>query len=795
MGRGVASGHAGSPADPRNHFYWWVIGLAAVLGILLHESLFFGRGLVPADGVLSNPPWNSTNTPGNYLLADQFSVLLPQHEFMYQQFRQGHFPLWNPRLNCGVPNIASFNGALLFPVSLLLLPFDPFYAGGVAAFLKLFLAGWFTMLYLRLLGANDAAAFLSGLVFSLSGFMIVWLGHPQVNCAMWLPMLLYFVEKSFLADSGPPAGPLTGPAVRAAIGFAFAYGFMLLGGHPPTAIQITIVVLVYFIFRWMTYRRKPLRCVMLLAGALAVGCFLAAPQWLPFLEYYRHSSSAVASNDLQRWSERLTPNTLIHFLLPHLSGSPAEGFEDLPKLLGLGTLPNFNERTGYVGILPLLCALFAVTGRRCAFTFFYVALILGALLVIYGVPPMPDLLRVLPVLRDINETRLLLFVGFGLAVLAGLGWDNFSRWEDRCRTRWTVPGFWAAVGVAMFWLWNVIGHGFHELDSARRTFLVVQFFVLGGGLLASGVLMMKSTRWSWVPTLVCLGWTAADLLWFGMGYNPAIPRGHYYPKTPAIEWLEKDPSVFRIFGGGTTFIPNTAEVFGFDDVRGCDFMNVRRYEELITGRAGDFNFYAAASRIPPAFPLLNAKYLLFSKPLPMNPAWFDLVYSNEVFIYRFRACAPRVFLVSDYEVNRDPAANLARARAGNFDPQRLVLLEEEPLDMKKAGENTPVAADLAASVRITSYEPDEVCLEASAPRPEFLVLLDTYFSGWTASVNGQPARIYRADYNFRALIVPKGKATVRFVYRPHSFQIGLALAAAGLLVLGAAWFWSSKRAA
>ncbi len=163
------------------------------------------------------------------------------------------------------------------------------------------------------------------------------------------------------------------------------------------------------------------------------------------MEYYNRSSSGVVSAALQRWAERLTPNTLIHFLLPHFSGSPTEGFEDTATLLGLGALPNFNERTGYVGVLPLLFALFAVVCRRCKFTIFYLSLALISLLVIYGVPPLPAILCELPVLCSITQTRLLLFTSFSVAVMAGLGWDTFSRMKKRRKAMWVVLGFWCAV--------------------------------------------------------------------------------------------------------------------------------------------------------------------------------------------------------------------------------------------------------------------------------------------------------------------------------------------------------------
>ncbi len=784
---------ASSASKPRSHFFLWTIVLAAVLFIFLHESLIGGKGLVPADGVLHHPPWNQTERPSNYLLGDQYSTFIPQHEFVHQEILLGHFPLWDPYLDCGKPNLGSIQGALLFPINLVLMPLDPFYASGPAAFLKLFLAGLFTMLYLRLLGVSDTAAFLSGLVFSLSGFMIVWLGHPHVNCAMWLPLLLYFIEKSFLRLPGQTANVFSGEILRAWIGFAVTYGLVLLGGHPPTMVHLTILAVVYFLFHLTKYRRaQPFWRLGMFMGSLAMGFILAAPQLLPYLEYYQHSSTTMASAALHRWSTTLTPGSLLFFLFPHLAGSPTEGFEDLAKVLGLVDLPNFNERTGYVGILPLMFAIWAIAFRRCRFTWFYSLIIIASLLVIFGIPPLAAIISKLPVLCDINQTRLLLFVGFGVAVLAGLGWDTFRRRSERRKMLFATIAFWVTVSVVMMWVWSAVGPKFQELDESHRTFVLKQFLLLAGGVVASGVLVLWPGRWgNWLPPAVCLAWTAFDLLWFGMAYNPAIPRDRYYPSTPGIEWLRADHSVFRILGAGGTLVPNSAEVYGLNDVRGIDFMSVQRYEELMTGNSGDFVFYLYAASLPDALPLLNVKYLLLPRQMGLNPQFFELVYSDGMAIYKYNACEQRALAVFNTRVS-NPATILDEVRSGRFDPQQVLLLEEEPKVV--AGEETNIAeTNTNVSVRFTSYQADEVSIEASLPRPGFLLLLDAYFPGWIAAVNGQPTKIYRADYNFRAVALPAGKSMVHFVYRPKSLRLGMALSATGWLTLIGAWFWSRKR--
>jgi hypothetical protein len=498
---------------------------------------------------------------------------------------------------------------------------------------------------------------------------------------------------------------------------------------------------------------------------------------------------------MERWSFHLNFPSLLHFLLPNVMGNPVMGFEDLPGLLGWSETQNFNERTGYVGILPLFFAACAIALRRCKFTKFFFSLAIGSVLLIYGVPPFPALMRALPVLCDVNQIRLLLVLGFSVAVLAGLGWDEFSRMMTRRRTLIVAAGFCAIVGAALLWFWFVTGPKIHTLDSSHRAFLRRQFLILDGGMVLAVFLALWPARWKgWIPMVAGLSWTAFDLLCFGTGYNPAITRELYYPRTPAIEWLQKDDSLFRIFGDGWVLSPNSAEIFGLSDARGCDFMTVRRYEELMTGHAGDFFFCQLPEQFPKTFPLLNVKYILSPAALPLNPLFFELVYSKEISIYRFKPCQDRALLVYHYQVVPERAAVLDRVSADGFDPREVLLLEDPPAPARQALGDGTAGANAGGSVRIVSYESDDVRIEASLPRPGYLLLLDTYFPGWRATVNGEPAPIHRADYNFRAVWLPAGTSTVGFSYRPESLRRGLFLCAAGLMALAAAWFqpWQRK---
>ncbi|XWX03441.1 YfhO family protein [Aggregatilineales bacterium SYSU G02658] len=72
-----------------------------------------------------------------------------------------------------------------------------------------------------------------------------------------------------------------------------------------------------------------------------------------------------------------------------------------------------------------------------------------------------------------------------------------------------------------------------------------------------------------------------------------------------------------------------------------------------------------------------------------------------------------------------------------------------------------------AQVQIAHYEPTRVVLRVRAnPTSGYLILRDAYYPGWQATVNGQPAPVYRADVHFRAVYVPAGDVDVVFMFAP-----------------------------
>ncbi len=158
---------------------------------------------------------------------------------------------------------------------------------------------------------------------------------------------------------------------------------------------------------------------------------------------------------------------------------------------------------------------------------------------------------------------------------------------------------------------------------------------------------------------------------------------------------------------------------------------------------------------------------------------FDLVYDNEVKIYRNNQVLPRAFLAQNAEVIPDKNRIWTRLTEADFDARRTVLLEENPANQLAS----PTEQANASSVVFDNYEPNYVRMRTSSAQPGWLVLLDTYYPGWQVRIDGKEGRILAADYIFRGVSLPSGSHEVEFVYRPVSFLLGVAISASTIVTL------------
>ena len=65
-----------------------------------------------------------------------------------------------------------------------------------------------------------------------------------------------------------------------------------------------------------------------------------------------------------------------------------------------------------------------------------------------------------------------------------------------------------------------------------------------------------------------------------------------------------------------------------------------------------------------------------------------------------------------------------------------------------------------------------------------LMLVSNYSPGWSARINGSPAKVYRANGSFQgACLAAPGRYQVEFSFEPPLWRAGLASSAVGWLIL------------
>jgi len=77
--------------------------------------------------------------------------------------------------------------------------------------------------------------------------------------------------------------------------------------------------------------------------------------------------------------------------------------------------------------------------------------------------------------------------------------------------------------------------------------------------------------------------------------------------------------------------------------------------------------------------------------------------------------------------------------------------------------------------------PAERRFHVATDAPAYLVFAETWYPGWSATVNGAPAPLLRANLAFQAVGVPAGESEVVFCYRINDFGAGAAISAGALI--------------
>jgi hypothetical protein len=132
-------------------------------------------------------------------------------------------------------------------------------------------------------------------------------------------------------------------------------------------------------------------------------------------------------------------------------------------------------------------------------------------------------------------------------------------------------------------------------------------------------------------------------------------------------------------------------------------------------------------------------------------------------------------------VYADAPDTLKGLASPEFDPRLAVYLPREAENLVSAVQATNV---IVVSRRMAAHC---VELEVSAEAPVMVVLAQAFYHPWSASVDGRPAKLWRANHAFQAIEIPAGLHQIQVSFRDWSFRVGGVVTALSLLVCTLQW--------
>ena len=209
---------------------------------------------------------------------------------------------------------------------------------------------------------------------------------------------------------------------------------------------------------------------------------------------------------------------------------------------------------------------------------------------------------------------------------------------------------------------------------------------------------------------------------------------------------DTDPD-FRVLNLTTNTFNDARTSYYLKSIGGYHAAKLRRYQDLIEEHIsrGHMN----------VLNMLNTKYIIQqtndgATPMLNPEAWGNCWFADSLIV----ASTPREECDALNNI-QSPATIVTDAKFSNL------------------VQNFNSTPDPAASIRLTSYAPDELEYQSVSNEAKTAVFSEIYYPyGWKAYIDEQPAEIFRANYVLRALNIPAGEHQIRFEFRPDSIYKG-----------------------
>ncbi|MSQ44264.1 MAG: hypothetical protein EXR45_08705 [Chloroflexi bacterium] len=765
---------------------------------------------------------------------DLFVYFFPAKTFLRNALSRGELPLWNPDTFFGAPFLANIQMAVLYPPDIIFLvaPFTRAVAASQAV--HLFLAGvGFFLLARRGWGLGHIGALAGSLIFAGSGFIGAHMGHlNQVHAATWIPWLVLTVHgtahhfgrllRPTTTEPAPRGWNRFGEVSLWVSGGAVVIALLFTAGHTQeTYYALLTIGAEAAIFTIAPPTRIPVRGSHLLSVGVitSLGMLLAGAQLVPTLELTHYGYRGGGMSLDEAGSYAIDRTHILEALLPTYWNLPAQ------------------EVTGYTGIVALpfaFAALGAARARRQMFALGAIAL--GALILGVGVytPVFDALHRFAPMFASFRAPgRWLLIWTFSVAGLASHGLDALRARRIGKTTRQLLANATdqsariasvtavACVVIGLVILRTYLVGGVQWLPPGRvaltwfwfgaTTIALVSFLAQARGTvhalgrcaavgLISGELLLAGHRMEYAlggdpglytnpPPVTAhairtLSSRAPDA---SPGRLVSLTVEQHLDTTRLARWAgSTDGETVRYRAMQDALKPNLGAVYGLATIDGYDggllpLRSYARFKALLLPQGAEpsvahltLGAQASGKATASRYASLGIGAVISdgrngspgdnwrtNDEAPGAAWWHD----NNL------PPASRALLVGNVIVEPDDDRAITLLAFADLSNTAIIQRAIQGVPERRSA---PTSAPVGTA-KVTRYLANEITVDTSSDRTALLVMTETDYPGWHATIDGQLAPIIRANGLFRSVVVPPGTHVIRFWFAPTSIIVGFGI--------------------
>lgn len=701
--------------------------------------------------------WKIFSLKWGFLEGDYKDQFYPWSYIYSQSLKNFGLSFWTRYVQSGFPLIAEGQVGGFYPLNILffgLLPFKLAY--NYIVILHFVLAGVFAYLYSRKLGACQWGGSLAAFVFCFgSAYAGCFYNTVTVKTLIWVPLAFYLLETYFDTRKA-----------RVLFTAGFVLGIQFLAGFAQLAAYSALFYVIYFITGLLSRDGIKYKDIAAGLGSLILSAVIFYPQLASSLPLVEASSRQGSTLAFALWGS-FSPMNFMSTVVPYWIFQGTRFYIGVISLLFLAA--SFVEAKKDVMIRPLiwvfLLAVFLSLGK---YNPFYVLV-----------------LKAFDFYSFRNPSKFMFFAVLAASVLSGIGFTRFfAAGKQHQLSAARIFGWITCSLLALFFAAKVIlryfgdrileagkwyasnyiyGKAHHRFDLEIYMQKVQSYY---SAMVEYSSLSNPFVLFSVLMTVACViaavffvkhkgnikalktaafALVLADLYVFslyGTGFRGNIKSYDILEpeKSALLEIVRSEPEPYRIlpFGLASGKLPNWAvpslnAVYGVDSAAMYSPLVMDRYRKAMQGLEAVDNSLglmppevSALNESIPLLKILNVKYIVSYRVIGLDAVKLSAE-EGGVRLYEIQGTYPRFFCAEE-------------------------LVDPRP--------------DKSIEVDVIEYKSGFGRFLVNMPYSGYFIFSETYFEGWTATVNGREKRIIPVSL-VQAVELPPGENSIEFRFSTY----------------------------